>query len=530
VTRRDNGLRYIGAPASQPQAWVDSPTSVDFDQEGIHARLLDLDRPCYVVRDQGGIGLTHEGARSTSDPPVGALELLMAVPPMSVRRLGSPAFQAWHGVDNAYVGGAMANGIASEAMVIALGQARLLGSFGAGGLLPSRIEAAIHHIKRALPQGSYAFNLLHSPQEENLERATVELYLRHGITTVEASAFVSLTPNIVRYRAAGLGVSPDNQIEITNKVMAKLSRREVARQFMEPAPAAILSELVRQNAISERQAELARQVPMADDVTVEADSGGHTDNRPLVVIFPSILALRDEIQDQYQYSIPIRVGAAGGIGTPTAALAAFIMGAAYVVTGSINQACVEAGTSEHTRAVLAQADMADVAMAPSADRFELGGRVQVLKRGTMFAMRAQKLYDLYRAYDAIEEIPLEERQNLEKRIFQKPLEAVWEDTVAYFAERHPAVINRAAADPKIKMALMFRWYMGLSSRWATTGEKGREIDYQVWCGPAIGSFNDWTRGSYMAEPAGRRVADVARHIMRGAAFLYRIQNATREGA
>ena len=43
------------------------------------------------------------------------------------------------------------------------------------------------------------------------------------------------------------------------------------------------------------------------------------------------------------------------------------MGAAYVVTGSVNQACYEAGASEHTRRLLAQAEMADVTMAPAAD-------------------------------------------------------------------------------------------------------------------------------------------------------------------
>ena len=87
----------------------------------------------------------------------------------------------------------------------------------------------------------------------------------------------------------------------------------------------------------------------------------------------------------------MRIGAAGGISTPESALAAYMMGAAYVGTGSINQACVESGASEHTRGLLAQADMADVAMAPSADMFEMGARVQVLKKGCFFPMRAQKL-------------------------------------------------------------------------------------------------------------------------------------------
>jgi NAD(P)H-dependent flavin oxidoreductase YrpB (nitropropane dioxygenase family) len=49
------------------------------------------------------------------------------------------------------------------------------------------------------------------------------------------------------------------------------------------------------------------------------------------------------------------------------------------------------------REMLAQAEQADVIMAPAADMFEMGVKLQVLKRGTMFAMRAAKLYELYRA-------------------------------------------------------------------------------------------------------------------------------------
>ncbi len=70
------------------------------------------------------------------------------------------------------------------------------------------------------------------------------------------------------------------------------------------------------------------------------------------------------------------------------------MGAAFALTGSINQACIESGTSDTVRRMLAEAEQADVIMAPSADMFELGVKVQVLKRGTMFALRASKLLDI----------------------------------------------------------------------------------------------------------------------------------------
>ena len=340
---------------------------------------------------------------------------------------------------------------------------------------------------------------------------------------MEASAFIDLTPSIVYYRAAGLSLSETGNVLISNRVIAKLSRREVATKFMQPAPENILSQLVAEGRITSQQAELARLVPMADDITVEADSGGHTDNRPLVCLLPTMLALRDEIQAQYHYPVPVRVGAGGGIGTPASALAAFMMGAAYIVTGSINQSCIEAGASEHTRRLLAEAGMADVAMAPSADMFEMGVKVQVLKRGTLFPMRAQKLYDLYSRYELLEQIPADEREKLEKQVFKRDIESIWQDTVKFFTERDPSQIERARDNPKRKMALVFRWYLGLASRWSNSGESGREMDYQVWCGPSMGSFNDWVRGTYLAQPENRRVADVALQILTGAACQYRLQ-------
>lgn len=499
---------------------------IAFDPASIRAKLLNLAEPCYVVRSNGQVGLGNQSDLAV-EPNV---EILAMLPPTPLEQLGDPSFCAFHGVRYAYATGAMAAGIASTDLVIALGQAGLLSSFGAGGIALARLEAAIQQVQQALPHGPYAFNLIHSPGEPAMERGAVDLYLKYGVKTIEASAFLALTPNIVYYRAAGLSLSSDQQIQIGHRVIAKVSRKEVAVQFMQPAPAKLLTELVKQGLITELQAKLAEQVPMADDITVEADSGGHTDNRPLVSLLPSMISLRNEIQAQYSsYPYSIRVGAAGGISTPESALAAYMMGAAYVVTGSVNQSCLEAGTSAFAKKLLAEAETHDVTMAPAGDMFEMGVKLQVLKRGTMFAARAQKLHDLYRAYDSIEAIPADERQKLEKQTFQKSLEEVWQETVAFFQQRDPSQIERAASNPKRKMALIFRWYLGKSSRWASTGETGREVDYQIWCGPAMGAFNEWVKGSYLAEPANRRVVDVAHHILTGAAYLYRIQSLKMQG-
>jgi trans-AT polyketide synthase, acyltransferase and oxidoreductase domains len=528
--QQHNHLKFTTHTPNQNLTWQGSLDSVSFDHTAIKDKLLQLNKPCYFLKIGNQIGVTNEGYLSFPQNNITAeTELLTFIPPIQLQQLGDPNFLAFHGVKYAYVTGAMAGGIASEEMVIALGKAKILSSFGAGGLPPERLETAIKTIQQALPHGPYAFNLIHSPNDMAIERRAVNLYLKYQVRTVEASAFLDLTPNIVYYRVAGLSLNDANQIEIKNKVIAKVSRREVATKFLQPAPPRILKELLEQGLITDLQAKLAAKVPMADDITVEADSGGHTDNRPLVCLLPSIIALRNEIQEQYNYQQPIRIGVAGGIATPESALAAFMMGAAYIMTGSINQSCIESGACDHTKKLLAQAEMADMIMAPAADMFEMGVKLQVLKRGTMFPMRAQKLYEIYRTYDSIEQIPLAERQKLEKQIFRKSLAEVWEGTATYLSQKNPEKLGKAVNNPKLKMALIFRWYLGLSSRWSTAGEKGREVDYQIWCGPAMGSFNDWVRGSYLAEPDNRRVVDVADHIMKGAAFLYRIHNLKMQG-
>ena len=495
---------------------------IAISEKEIRKKFLNLSQTIFVVQTQKGPGICL--SEDLVDQYSGTeMSLLAHVMPVKVEQFGDPEFIKSHGLNMSYMTGAMANGIASEDLVIAAGKAGFLGSFGAAGLIPSRIEQAIKKIKIALPDGPYAFNLIHSPSEDAIERGAVEMFLKHNIKTVEASAFLGLTPNIVRYRAAGLSLSAQNKILINNKVIAKISRTEVASKFMAPAPQTILQKLVQEGSISQEQAHLADRVPMADDITVEADSGGHTDNRPLVLLLPDIITLSEKYQRKYGYSQPIRIGAAGGISTPKSALAAFMMGAAYVVTGSVNQSCLEAAASKHSKNLLAQAEMTDVIMAPAADMFEMGVELQVLKRGTMFPMRAKKLYELYRNYESIEEIPKQERLKLEEQVFRNSLDKIWEQTVEHFNARDPHQIDRAKDHPKRKMALIFRWYLGLSSRWSNTGEIGREGDYQIWAGPSMGAFNNWVKGSYLEDSCNRKTDEVAWHIMTGAAYSYRLR-------
>ncbi len=537
-------------------AWSSIGGTLALDAASVSESLHDIAAPLMIVNTTQGLALGRGGSGQFGVAPNDShpFPLVGFVPPASTERLGDESFRADHGLRYAYVSGAMAAGIGSEAIVEAMAQHGMLGFFGAAGLSPSRVEAAIERLMKRLrvegrglkvsaeqphssgsqpsilnPQPSFGFNLIHSPNEQSLEKAIVDLYLRRGVSLVEASAFLDLTPHVVRYRLTGIHRDAAGHIVTPNKVIAKVSRIEVGSKFFAPAPAKILSLLVEQGAITHEQAVLAESVPVAQDITAEADSGGHTDNRPALTLLPTILALRDRAMAQHRFAQPLRVGAAGGISTPASAAAAFAMGAAYILVGSVQQACVESGTCDAVRQMLAEAEQADVTMCPCADMFEMGVKVQVLKRGTMFPMRAAKLYETYRAYKGIDDIPAADRDWLEKNLFRVSLQEVWQQTVDYFSTRDPAQIEKGQRDPKHQMALIFRWYLGQSSRWANSGEPSRRLDYQIWCGPAMGAFNEWTKGTFLAQPQNRRVATVAYNLLHGAAVMQRVNSLRSQG-
>jgi len=493
--------------------------------------LSDLHQPMFLVAAENGYAVTNQAVAhlGSSEPVSGAMELAGYVGPLLPNQLGDRSFCEDHGVRYAYMTGSMANGIASVELVEAVSRARMLGSFGAAGKLVPEVADAVARLKASLGDSPFGVNLIHSPNEPATEAGVVELYIREGVHLVEASAYLDLTLPVIRFRTHGIHRDPQGRVVAPNSIIAKASRIEVATKWFSPPPEALLNKLVREGHLTTEQAELAQQIPVAQDLTAEADSGGHTDNRPALTMLPTFIALRDRLAREYGYQMPLRVGAAGGIATPQSAAAALAMGAAYVVTGTINQACIESGSSDAVRAMLAQAQQADVTMAPAADMFEMGVKLQVLKRGTMFAMRANKLWELYRTCGSIDEIPAKDRQMLEKSVFRAPLDEIWDKTVRFFTERDPGQIERAARDPKHKMALIFRWYLGLSSRWANTGEPSRQMDYQVWCGPAMGAFNEWVMGSPLEAAENRRVVDVAHNLLYGTAVMTRIHQLRCQG-
>ncbi|WP_339068591.1 PfaD family polyunsaturated fatty acid/polyketide biosynthesis protein [Teredinibacter turnerae] len=432
-------------------------------------------------------------------------------------QLGNRQFMQTYNVRSPYIAGAMYKGIASVDLVCAMAEQSMLSFLGTGGLKMPQVAQSIDEIKRRVGTNKpFGMNMLSNFEEPEKEMALIRLYLEKGVSVIEAASYISISDALVYYRLTGASLAPDGQIQCAHRIIGKVSRPEVAMRFLSPPPSEKVQDLLQQGLITPQQAELAPSIPMADDICVEADSGGHTDQGVITVLFPAIRSIADELNLQFGYNQKVRVGAAGGLGTPQAIAAAFMLGADFVVTGSINQCTVEAGVSEDVKDMLEKAQPQDMAIVPAGDMFELGAKVQVLKKGSLFHVRANKLYELYKNYDSLDAIPRDVITKLEKQIFTRSIDEIWQETEAFYLRARPEEVKKAVESPKHKMALVFKWYFIHGTRMALRGERQQRVNYQVQCGPALGSFNQWVKGTELESWRNRHVADIASQLMQGA--------------
>lgn len=116
----------------------------------------------------------------------------------------------------------------------ALENAGMIGFLGTGGMALSQIEENIRFIQKSLSEGqSYGMNLLNNLHDTQLEANTVKLYLDYGIRYLEAAAYMqNLSPALVYYRVKGFREKDQGEIVSEHKIIAKVSRSEVAEAFM----------------------------------------------------------------------------------------------------------------------------------------------------------------------------------------------------------------------------------------------------------------------------------------------------------
>ena len=101
--------------------WQGPVEAVANDETAMQAFLLELTQALWIVNSGGQVGLAaggdliHAGSVGSTSTPI-----LGFVPAIPLENLGDPAFRSTYAVRAAYYAGAMAGGIASEDLIIAL--------------------------------------------------------------------------------------------------------------------------------------------------------------------------------------------------------------------------------------------------------------------------------------------------------------------------------------------------------------------------------------------------------------------------
>lgn len=440
--------------------------------------------------------------------------------------LGSEAFKQAYNTRLAYIAGGMANAVASKDLVVKMAKARLLSFFGTEGLSLADIASSIEFIQENIDANQpYGMNLLCSLTVPEREMKMVDLFIKYGVKHVEASSYPQLTPAIVKYRLTGVSLDSTGRPKAKNNIIAKVSRSEVAEAFLSPAPEWIVNALLQQGLITKQEAEYARLIPVADDICVQSDCGGSTNMAVVTTLFPAVMHLRDVLCNKYNYPELVRVGAGGGIGTPFAAASVFMLGADFILTGSINQCTVESGASHLVKDMLHDIDVQHTAYAPASDMFELGSKVQVLSRGVFFPSRANKLYELWKHYDSFDAIDSKTRKQIEEKYFKCSFDDAFVKARDTYINTAPELIRKAESNPKQMMSMVFKWYLHHSMHAAISGDAADKVNYQVYCGPALGAFNQWVKGTDIESWRNRYVDKIADKLMSSTAeFLnYRIK-------
>ena len=110
------------------------------------------------------------------------------LPNLTAENFGDAEFKKTYGLKYALYGGAMANGIASSDMVIALGKAGCMGSYGSGGMRLEIVEKEIDKMKTALGEKPFLVNMKPQPISFHLTLWSISAS-RASMNKTERSSF-----------------------------------------------------------------------------------------------------------------------------------------------------------------------------------------------------------------------------------------------------------------------------------------------------------------------------------------------------
>jgi PfaD family protein len=486
----------------------------------INNLLKNYEKELLILANYSGktVGLSDEGEVKSDKPDPTKLICKGIIPSVSPETLGSARFRHRFGLKYSYIAGGMASAISSKEMVIKLAKSGYLGTYGTNGLDLETIENDLIKIKSIIPEKPFAFNIVHNIIDDEFEMNLIRMFLKYKINIIEVSSFSDITLPLVYFRVVGMKERLEGGFIIGNKIIAKVGRIEIAEKFLKPAPRNIVNELLRMNLITDRQAQLANKIPMVDAITMEGDSARNSNGGNILYKFPELNKLRDYTLRKNNINYDVFLGAAGGIGSHISAYNMFNIGADYIVTGSINQCSVESGTSDKVKNLLASSMISDIIKAPYFNNLEYSTDIYVLKKGTLFPMRANTLYDFYKKSKTIEELSKDDLIKLEKQIFKKSINTVLHDSKEYFKNNKLSNIEKLS---KETMLLILKWYLTITYNWSKLDDETKQLDYQIWTSPAMGIFNLWVKDTYLENHKNRYVTDIADIILKGAAYLQR---------
>lgn len=243
-----------------------------------------------------------------------------------VERLGSAGFRRDYGTRLACAALEDAGAAGSADEVTRTARRGVLAFLGVDGLAAGDVERAVQRLRRDLgPRAPYgvALDARRSGRDEAEQERVAGLCLRYGVRFLHVTLAHQAPPEVVRFRfagacrdAAGLPVAP-------NRLIARVAAPDLAERLMRPPAEPILAELSARGALTPAEVEVARRLPVSEDVCLDCSSAGPG----LEVLLPEVLRRRDEVVAGHGHHV--RVGAA--CATPEAAAVAFVLGADFVV-------------------------------------------------------------------------------------------------------------------------------------------------------------------------------------------------------
>lgn len=411
-----------------------------------------------------------------------------------------------YGLFYPYVAGSMGNGISAANLVVRMAQKHLLAFIGTNGSFYDTIASTVREVRNALTK-KQLFGIGLCPGEK--EKKLIELCLAEEIPVIECASYINVSKELVYYKIKGMKKLENGEVFFQNRILVKLSRPEVLRNFISPVPTRLIEELYAEGRITMHEAQLIKNHPTADDVCILTDPAGQTEQYSMISALPTMLEIRDEFKKKYDYSEYIHIGTGGEIGTPKAIAAAFLLGAEFVLTGSINQCTVEAQTSELVKDMLQKVEIQDTNIVMANDFSGLSIKANVLRKGTLYCARANKLYELYRTYNRLEEISPQEREHIENNYFKTSFSEI-------LGEMEDDNDTKTITSNKAQLMKVLRWYEKNACKWAIEGNKENKVNFLIYTSRSIGAFNNWVKWTELESWRNRHVDEIAIKLMKDA--------------